>query len=223
MTENLRRTHKINAEWHAKHKMPQNPTTDQRTKWHIEHARHCGCRPISGKILLEVEKRYLNTHQEFWIYFTREDHAALAHWAAECAEHVLPYFEKQYPQDGRPRQAIQVLQEWINSGKFSMAVIRGASLAAHAAAREVKNGNLAASFAARATGQAVATAHVPTHAMGSALYAIKAVALAHQADMQTAASEEREWQLHRLPERLRNWVLTQLGKNERLLPRSLRA
>ena len=222
MTDNLRGTYKINAEWHGRHKMPVNPTIDQRVKWHIEHARHCGCRPISGKILPEVEKRYLNTHQEFWIYFRREDHAALAQWAADCAQHVLPYFEKQCPQDERPKQAIRVLVEWINSGIFSMPVIREASLGAHAAAREVKNANPAATFAARSAGQAVATAHVPTHAMGSALYAIKAVAAAHPHDKQKAVSEERQWQLQRLPDRLRDWVLGQLDKNERLLPRSVR-
>jgi hypothetical protein len=43
-----------------------------------------------------------------------------------------------------------------------MPVIRGASLAAHSAAREVNQEDVAARFAARAAGQAVATAHVPT-------------------------------------------------------------
>src|SRR6185503_12768197 len=47
---------------------------------------------------------------------------------------------------------------WIRTGVFMMAVIRGASLTAHAAAREAKENNNAACFAARAAGQAVATA-----------------------------------------------------------------
>ena len=44
---------------------------------------------------------------------------------------------------------------------FKMADIRESSLAAHAAAREVKENDDAARSAARAAGQAVATAHVP--------------------------------------------------------------
>ncbi len=104
----------------------------------------------------------MNIHQEFWIFLTKDDHKALALWAANCAEHVLPFFEEKYPDDTRPRDAIHTLQEWVKTGKFSMPVIRGASLAAHAAARDVKEEDNAARFAARAAGQAVATAHVPT-------------------------------------------------------------
>jgi hypothetical protein len=206
---------KINAEWHSKHKMPENPTLDQRVKWHLEHARHCSCRRLEGKILEEIKKRYLGTHQEFWIFFNRDDHKNLALWAADCAEHVLPLFEGKYPQDSRPRNAIRTLREWVNTGEFSMPVIRGASLAAHAAAREIKEGDSAARFAARAAGQAVATAHVPTHALGSALYAIKAVAAAHPADVQAAVAQEREWQYQQLPEKLREWVVSELKQKQR--------
>lgn len=38
---------KINAEWHAAHVMPKNPTDAQRAEWHYEHALHCGCRQPS--------------------------------------------------------------------------------------------------------------------------------------------------------------------------------
>lgn len=48
---------KINAAWHTKHKMPQNPTLDDRVAWHLEHAKMCSCRPLGGKILAEIKKR----------------------------------------------------------------------------------------------------------------------------------------------------------------------
>jgi hypothetical protein len=201
---------KINAEWHSKHKMPKNPSLDQRLKWHIEHARQCGCRRMSGEVLEEAKKRYLGTHQEFWITFIRDDHVALADWAAVCAEHVLPYFEQDYPQDMRPREAIKVLRDWIASGQFSMHVIRAGSLAAHAAAREAKETHKAACYAARAAGQAVATAHVPTHALGSALYALKAFAAAHPGSLPEVVEAERQWQLQCLPDNLRPWVAAKL-------------
>jgi hypothetical protein len=50
---------KINAAWHKAHRMPANPTLDQRIAWHIDHAKHCGCRPIAGKIREEMLKRGL--------------------------------------------------------------------------------------------------------------------------------------------------------------------
>ena len=98
----------------------------------------------------------------------------LAFWAADCAERVLPYFEDECSNDDRPRIAIEACRAWARTGVFSMTVIRGASLSAHAAARVTK-GNDAACFAAHAAGQAVATAHVPTHALGSSIYTIRAV------------------------------------------------
>jgi len=126
------------------------------------------------------------------------DHRTLAVWAIDCAERVLPYFEESFPEDLRPRNAIKTLRDWLESGVFKMAVIRGASLSAHAAAREVGQDNAARS-AARAAGQCVATAHVPSHAMGAALYGLQTIHRATKADA-TAVDRELEWQTQRLLE-----------------------
>ena len=49
--------------------------------------------------------------------------------------------------------------------------------------------------AARAAGQAVATAHVPRHAYGSAVYAQQAIyRAAEPAEAEAAAAKERDWQ-----------------------------
>jgi len=45
---------KINAEWHASHVMPPNPTRSERVKWHAEHAEACGCRPVPENLAKEV-------------------------------------------------------------------------------------------------------------------------------------------------------------------------
>jgi hypothetical protein len=40
----------LNAEWHRQHKMPKNPTVQQRIDWHLAHLENCGCRPrLTGK------------------------------------------------------------------------------------------------------------------------------------------------------------------------------
>ena len=128
-----------------------------------------------------------------------EDHAGLAAWAADCAEHVLAIFESEFPAETRPRQAIAACRAWVRTRQFRMADVRAVSLAAHAAARLAKPGS-AAQFAARAAGQAAATPHVATHALGPAWYGAKA------ADA-LGLKGERDWQYRMLPVGLRGRVL----------------
>jgi hypothetical protein len=41
---------KVNKAWHSKNKMPKHATTQQRIKWHLAHAKECGCREMPNKI-----------------------------------------------------------------------------------------------------------------------------------------------------------------------------
>jgi polygalacturonase len=137
---------------------------------------------------------------EFLPLVEKTAHKTLAVWAIECAQRVLPYFEETHPDDARPRRALETLQDWVETGEFSMAVIRKASLDAHAAARAVGADDPARS-AARAAGQAVATAHVPTHAIGAAIYALQAIHRATDpADVDAAVAQERDRQYKHLLE-----------------------
>jgi len=117
------------------------------------------------------------------------DQKALALWAAKCAGHVLSYFEKEYPEDDRPRKAIEAARAWAQ-GKIKVGMARTAALAAHAAARDAKHP--AEVFAARAAGHAAATAHVAGHAPHAANYAVKAAEAA-------GVARERGWQYNHLP------------------------
>ena len=127
------------------------------------------------------------------------DKKALALWAIDCAEHVLPYFEEKYPNDKRPRKALETLKKWIDTGMFKMSVIRKASLDAHSAAKDAKEDY--ARYAAHAAGQAVATAHVPTHSIGGAIYALQAIhRVTGPSDADAAVAKERDWQYQRLLE-----------------------
>jgi len=123
-----------------------------------------------------------------------QDHRSLALWAADCAEHVLPYFEEKYPGDNRPRNAIEAGRAWVR-GEIAMSEARAAAFAAHAAARAADHA--AARAAARAAGHAAATAHVAGHARHAAAYAVTAATAA------AATATERDWQYRRLPEHLR--------------------
>jgi hypothetical protein len=130
----------------------------------------------------------------------KTDKKILAQWAIDCSLRVIHYFEDMYSNDNRPRVALDTLKLWMKTGEFHMAVIRKASLDSHTAAREV-NEDTPARSAARAAGQAVATAHVPLHAYGSAIYAQQAVFRASNlSDAEATAIKERDWQYKHLLE-----------------------
>jgi hypothetical protein len=80
--------------------------------------------------------------------------------------------------------------------------VRGFSLGAHAAAREVPDFDPARSTA-RAAGQAMATAHVKTHSVAAAIYAATAIRDASRPEKaEVAVRQEKEWQLNHLLELL---------------------
>ena len=94
--------------------------------------------------------------------------------AALEAERVLKFFEKERPDDKRPRDAIKAIKAWAEDKRIlGMKEVRKLSLDAHAAAREVKSNE--AKYAAHAVGQAVGTWHVRTHGLGTFSYAGKAI------------------------------------------------
>lgn len=130
-----------------------------------------------------------------------QDHRSLVLWAADCAEHVLPYFEERCSEDDRPRKALEAGRAWAR-GELAMSKARDAAFAAHAAARDADHA--AARAAARAAGHAAATAHVADHARHAAAYAVTAAtAAALPTDADAATATERDWQHRRLPEHLR--------------------
>lgn len=135
---------------------------------------------------------------------TDEHHRLLATWAAECAEHVLPLFETEHPDDARPREAIDAARTWAAGGAAMMAT---RTMGGHAmgAARDLRG---APRFAAYAAGQAAVVAHVADHDLGAAAYAIKAaVAAAPASHAEETRRAECQWQRDRLPDALRLLVL----------------
>lgn len=131
-------------------------------------------------------------------------HHLLAIWAADCAQHVLHYFERARPVDDRPRRAIEFVRAWTR-GEVTMWQARSAAGHANAAARDLSG---AARHAAHAAGQAAAVAHVGAHELGAAAYAIKAArAGAPDGESASAGRLECQWQRAQLPEEIRELVL----------------
>lgn len=49
----------LNAAWHSQHRMPAHATMDQRIKWHLDHAKACGCREIPQTVRKALKERGL--------------------------------------------------------------------------------------------------------------------------------------------------------------------
>lgn len=131
-------------------------------------------------------------------------HHLLALWAADCAEHVLPFFEAAQPSDNRPRRAIEQVRAWVR-GEVSMTESRNAAGHAMGAARMLRRAPREAAYAA---GQAAAVAHVAAHELGAAAYAIRAArAAASKEDRLAAGRLECQWQRAQLPSEIRELVL----------------
>jgi len=111
------------------------------------------------------------------------DHRLLAVWAADCAQHVLHFFEQAQPSDDRPRRAIEQAHAWVR-GEITMTQARTAA------------------------GQAAVVAHVAAHELGAAAYAISAVrAATPESERMEAGRRECEWQRAQLPRDIRELVL----------------
>ncbi len=101
--------------------------------------------------------------------------STLANWAVDYAERImLPLWNKRYPDDQRPQNALNTAREWL-SGEIKLPQAKTAILECHAAARK-SDANPSAQAAARTIGQCASTIHSPRHCIGLALYGALAVA-----------------------------------------------
>jgi len=100
----------------------------------------------------------------------------IANWCMDYAEQfILPIYEKYYPNDHRPKMALDASRDWFKGLKKLPEVKDIILNSCHQAAREAE-GNPAAQAAARTLGQAAACFHTPTHSLGLAFYGGAAVA-----------------------------------------------
>ena len=137
------------------------------------------------------------------------DRRTLVAWVCDCTERVLPIFEKKYPEDKRPRNAIEVTRAWV-AGKATLEEVKTAADAAHAAACfacAFAYAARAAAYAAAATYASYAAAYAAdaAYAVNSATYAA-ADAATYASYAAANAIAERTWQSKRMLEYIRGEV-----------------
>lgn len=104
-----------------------------------------------------------------------QNKTTIAKWCVDYAEeHILPIYEKAYPNDERLREALKVAHDWFE-GKVKLPVVKKLILEVREAAREAEE-NPAAQAAARAVGQAVTAIHTTTQSLSLAFYGCAAIA-----------------------------------------------
>lgn len=121
----------------------------------------------------------------------------VAAWAADCAERVLPLFEAEAPDDGRPRDAIARARAYARGELETAGEIRRRFIAGRAAASVASAASVAA---ARSAAQASGVPHMGAHALGAAAYAVKAVSDSRPAGV----GAELEWQLRQMTGEVRD-------------------
>jgi hypothetical protein len=144
------------------------------------------------------------------------DKPRLVTFAADCAERVLPKFEARYPDDQRPRKAIEAARAWVTCpSPETQQQARAAYAAAYAAydaayaADDAAYAAYAAAYAADdaayaaddAADAAYAAADAAADAAANdAAYAAQRTTVAANDAAYAARPEERHWQANRLRE-----------------------
>ena len=128
----------------------------------------------------------------------KQNRRILALWGFDCAEHILEIFEKNYPNDKRPREAVVAAKAWAR-GEIKMPIAKKAALESHIAASEISEENPAASAAARVMGHLVGIIHVKSHAIIFVSYAITAfVHVSKKRMIEEVIEEKCKWLIGRL-------------------------
>lgn len=127
------------------------------------------------------------------------DRRAVARWALSCAEPVLPLLDADVAAQAEIRDAVDRTRAYSVGESSAGEEIKKRLVAVKAAKAATTPAGAAA---ARAVGQAAAVVHMGAHALGAAVYAAKAVALAHPGRLEAVQAEMR-WQIGDLTERER--------------------
>lgn len=117
--------------------------------------------------------------QELKALIEQQKHRTLVMWALDCAKVPLARFEEKYPNELRPRTALELCEAW-SRGKIKMPAAKRAILEAHAVAKEIDDDVYGA--LCHAIGHAGATVHVETHALGLPFYELTSIVLKHEKD-----------------------------------------
>ena len=120
-----------------------------------------------------------------------QDHRTIALWAFDFADESIALLEKKYPDENRPREALEAAWDWAG-GKIKMHLAQRKILDCHAFAKEI--GNKEDIAICHAIGQACAVVHTTGHAIGYPIYDLSTIVYRLGTDHCLEAVEHRRQQ-----------------------------
>lgn len=117
-----------------------------------------------NQVLFAKDSEYL---QDLIMLFEQENHRVMALWALDFAEESIIKLEEKYPEEKRPREALEAAGDWA-AGNVKMRFAQRKILDCHAFAKEIDCKEDIA--ICHAIGQACAVVHTAGHALGYPIY-----------------------------------------------------
>lgn len=112
--------------------------------------------------------------EELNLLLPQQNHRTLVLWALSLAEESVELLEQRYPEECRPRIALEAARLWA-AGKSKMREAQRRILDCHAVAKEIRSREDIA--LCHAVGQACAVVHTEGHALGYPIYELTAIVL----------------------------------------------
>ena len=122
-----------------------------------------------NQVLFAKDTEYL---QDLAMLFRGQNHKTMVLWALDLAAESVARLEEKYPDETRPREALEAARAWA-AGKIKMRLAQRKILDCHAFAKEIDSKEDIA--LCHAVGQACAVVHTAGHAMGYPMYELSAI------------------------------------------------
>ena len=148
------------------------------------------------QILFSRQSAYL---QDLVSLFREQEHRTMILWALDFAEETVEKLEEKYPQEARPRQALETARDWA-AGAVKMRLAQQRILSCHAVAKEIDCREDMAMC--HAVGQACAVVHTAGHAIGYPMYDLTSLICRYGIEDCVPAVERRK---QAYIDRLRYW------------------
>ena len=122
-----------------------------------------------SQVLFAKDTEYL---QDLTMLFREQSHKTMVLWALDLAAESVAKLEEKYPDENRPKGALEAARAWA-AGKIKMRPAQRKILDCHAFAKEIDSKEDIA--LCHAIGQACAVVHTAGHAIGYPMYDLSAI------------------------------------------------
>ena len=139
-----------------------------------------------NQVLFGKDSAYL---QDLALLLRKQEHRAVVLWALEFAAESVEVLEERYPEERRPRQALEAARAWA-AGEVKMRLAQRAILDCHGLAKELDRREDIA--LCHAVGQACAVVHTAGHGLGYPIYDLTSIVYRLGIDQCAAAVEARK-------------------------------